>query len=159
MTRLPISDRAAFWWIIGISFALAFVGIGASVIGIAEGQTAPASFCGFAHTRTPGPEITDQGNGYASQSVGNQSASAAPTRPVLKPGSSGAIVGAILTIEQTGIRFRTDGLTVSSSYDGRSAAAGTVWQVCGSEVDRWSAIASSTGSNAILWWNWQTTGG
>lgn len=158
MTRRPISARAAFWWIMGISFALAFVGIGASVIGIAEGQTAPSSFCGYAHTRTTSADIVDQGAGYASQSVGNQTASAAPTRPVLKPGT-GAIVGAIVEVQQTSIRFRTDGITVSGTFDGRTAAAGSLWQVCGSEVDRWSAIASSTGSNSILWWNWQTTGG
>ena len=136
------------------AFALAVFGI----LAAANGQTAPSAFCGYAHTRTPGPEVLDQGTGYASQSVGNTVASAAPTQPVLKPGT-GSLLGAIVEVQQTGIRFRTDGATVASSYDGRLASAGTTLQVCGSEVTRWSAIASSTGSNAILWWNWQTTGG
>lgn len=125
---------------------------------LAPAQTAPATFCGYPHVRNVSTDIVDSGAGYASQSVGNSAASAAPTPPVLKAGI-GPILGAILYIDQNAIRFRTDGTTVSGTFDGNIATAGSVWQVCGSEVNRWSAIASSTGSNAILRWNWQTTGG
>src|SRR2546422_1045339 len=116
--------------------------------GLAHGQTAPAGFCGFASVATPlAPSVTNGAALNASQSVANTTASAAPTIPTL---TGGNIVGAIVDIEQTGIRFRVDGVSPSGTFDGSPAAAGATLTVCGSDLNTWRAIASSTGPNAIL---------
>ena len=109
-----------------------------------------------AHVAVPTGGMITAGSAFASQSVSNVTSSAPPTIPTVQ---NGLIVGAMVYVEQAAIRFRVDGTSPSGTFDGNPIAASTTIQVCGSDLLRWRAIASSTGSNAILDWNFYTTGG
>ena len=146
--------RRGVWRLLLCALAGAAVGLLAQTV--ASGQTAPAGFCGFASVATPvAPSVTNGAAVNASQSVANTTASAAPTIPTL---TAGNIVGALVYVEQTGIRYRVDGTSPSGTFDGSPLNAGQTASVCGSDMLTWRAIASSTGPNAILRWNFYTTG-
>lgn len=127
---------------------------------LAVAQTGPvtATLCGLTHLGTPSSSILQSGSAaaYASQSVANTTASAAPTRPTV---TVGLIVAALVDVEQAGIRFRVDGTTPSGTFDGVPVATAGVVQVCGADLGTWRAIASSTGANAILRWRFYMQGG
>jgi len=146
--------RRELWILLRCALAGAVVGLLAHAV--ASGQTAPAGFCGFASVATPvAPSVTNGAAVNASQSVANTTASAAPTIPTL---TAGNIVGALVFVEQAGIRYRVDGTSPSGTFDGSPLNAGQTASVCGSDLTTWRAIASSTGPNAILRWNFYTTG-
>src|SRR5206468_2542125 len=143
--------------LLGCALAGALVGLLAH--SLAHGQVGlPPSFCGLPHVTMPPATLLLSGSAaaYASQSVSNTTASAAPTLPTV---SLGSIVGADVDIEQSGIRYRVDGTTIAGTFDGSPAAAGQTLRVCIGDLRKWSAIASSTGSNAILRWRFYMQGG
>ena len=129
---------------------------------LALGQSAPATLCGFPRVATPPANILLNGtSAFASISVGNTtpggpgSAAANPTIPVLQQGN---ITGALVTVEQNSARFRVDG-TAPTPYMGTLMPAGSSWQVCGSDLAKFQVVASSTGANSILFFQFYTQGG
>lgn len=128
-----------FWKGLLVALAVEAVAI-LGILTIAQGQTAPAGFCGKASVSIPRAGNLLTGTAYATSSVSNSAITSAPV-PTLTVGS---IVGALVVVETSTIRERHDGTSptaLGGIQYGPGAPGGTVFIACGSD------LASGSGAN------------